>query len=165
MNEPRLADRPPVTTLCRRLETTRAGLAETIDAGMVSVLRHMHRRGVEPLGPPCVRFLHLDLPHRIDLEVGMPVAPGDAARATAPARAGTVPGGEYVEYEHVGAPATLPGAHALVRGWARDRGLRLLAEAARAPWSGVVEEILTLAEDEGRPDRWRTRIAYLCEGR
>ena len=165
LSAPHVTSRPGVVTVCRRLETDRAGLGEAIDAGMSTVARQLHGLGIEPLGPPCLRFLRLQMPVLLDVEVGVPVTPQDAARVTGPVRASTIPGGDYVEYEHVGGPASMAGAHALVRGWARDAGLPLLAETHGATWSGVVEEILTLAEDTERPERWRTRIAYLCAAR
>jgi effector-binding domain-containing protein len=128
-----------------RRTVTMDGLADTIDREVPALFGRLAADGVQPAGPPFVRYLKVDMERGLDIELGVPVA-GDAR-----VRSGALPAGRYARLVHVGPYGGLPDAHQALQGWAQEQGFR---------WSERVETYVTDPAKEPDPSRWQTEVAF-----
>jgi effector-binding domain-containing protein len=137
--------------------TTEAEFRQAADRGFPELYGWLAQQGVEPTGPPFIRFLAFDSSGEPrDVELAAPV--GAELPAEGRIRAGALPAGRYVTFLHVGpyTHATEPGlaaAHATVRGWAEEQGIAL---------DGCVEQYRIGPMEESDFSKWETELAYLA---
>lgn len=148
--------------VARRSTVAVAGVGGEIDAAMPLLRRFLETAGVKPEPPPFVRYLQIDMPSTLSIEVGVPL------RARVDVNdcelvAGYLPSGEYAVATHVGPPASLVDAHGTFQDIARERGLVLAGRVRNGVevWSGRFEFLMSDPESEPDPAKWRTELAYL----
>lgn len=113
------------------------------------------RRGAAPAGAPFWKYNVVDMPGRIDVEVGVPVAAPQAGDSRVVA--GALPGGRYVTVRHVGPPGTLAAATAELLDWAAARDLKWDITGER--WCCRLENYLTDPVAEPDMNNWVTEIS------
>jgi effector-binding domain-containing protein len=129
-----------------------------IGRGLPALFGWLQASGLAPTGAPFVRYLHVDMPTELTIEVAVPVhgePPADDRR-----RPGLLPAGRYVTLVHVGPYDGLVAANAEVQRWAGQRGIAWAMDEG-GQWGGRVERYLTDPSQQPDSSQWRTEIAYL----
>ena len=103
-----LEARDPQPALSIRTTTSTARLSEVQGESLASLIASMQRRGIEPAGPPFVRYHSFD-EHEADLETGIPVSAPQAADG--PIEPIELPGGNVIVLWHVGSHERLGEAY------------------------------------------------------
>ena len=148
-NEPQISRRPAVPYLGMRRRVT-DGIAAAVDGAFPELFRRLGQAGVQPAGPPFIRFLAVDDDGEpTELELALPV-PADAATDALPA-------GRYATLVHVGPyrHATEPDlgvARAALQDWAERQGL--------AP-AAYLEHYRIGPVEERDYRKWKTELAFL----
>ena len=115
-----------------------AGIPAAVDSGFPRLFGRLADLGVEPAGPPYIRYLRTGA--EMELELGIPVGP-DAGQSTG------LPGGRVAVLRHVGPFSGLRDACERLQDWAGER-------AAGPFW----ESYLTNPREEPDSSRWITEI-------
>jgi DNA gyrase inhibitor GyrI len=125
-----------------------------------TVLAWLDRQGAAPAGAPFFRYLTVEMPERVDVEVGVPTAapldPGDGLMA------GTLPAGDYATLTYRGAPSGLVRATAVLLEWGAREGVTwdVAPTEAGERWGARLEIYRTDPAVEPDPDRWETDLAF-----
>jgi hypothetical protein len=152
-NEPQVSTRPSRPVFGARVQVTDT-VQSAVDGAFPELFRRMGAAGVEPAGPPCIRFLAVgDDGQPTELELAVPV---DASAAT-----GELPAGRYATLVHVGpyrheTEPDLAAARASLQAWAEDHGLNPTAYSEQYRIGPVEERDWT---------KWETELAFLVEYR
>ncbi len=114
-----------------------------------------------PSGAPFVRYMVIDMPKRLDIEVGFPVT--RPTGPDAPVLSGAFPPGRYISYTYTGPYDGLVGANAMLLNWARNHHISLAVRRSKQGdvWGGRVEYYLTDPTREPDPKGYQTKILYL----
>jgi uncharacterized RDD family membrane protein YckC/effector-binding domain-containing protein len=158
--EPTIIDRQAEPYLSVPVSVTMETIGPAIPATHGRLLAWMSAHGVEPAGPPFVRYNLIDMERGLEIEIGVPVAPGTAGEA--PVMAGVLPAGRYASLTHVGPYEKLYDANAALQAWAAGQGIRFdMAETPDGDRFGSRLEIyLTDPIEEPNPANWRTDVIY-----
>ncbi len=157
---PHLEERPERRYLAVAATTSMDDEPGTIARGLGVLRARLAERGLAAAGPPFVRYLEIDMPATLRIEVCAPVGPGvDGDDAV---QAGTVPAGCYAVLRHAGPPEELVEANARLQRWAELRGLAfdVRRQGAVSIWGARLE---TPIRDPGQPHEAQpreTEIAY-----
>ena len=137
------------------------GIGAAVDAAFPELFGWLAAQGIPPAGPPFIRYLVIDMPGELRLELGVPVA----APITASGRIqpGILPGGRYAVLRHTGPYDGLVASNAALQQWAAEHGIEFDASAAGevSTWRGRAEHYLTDPSQEPDPAKWETDVAYL----
>jgi hypothetical protein len=147
---------------------TEQGVAAAVDTGFSELFRWLGEQGVEPAGPPLIRYLEVDVDGGpLELEVGVPVA--DDVSGDERVHADALPAGRYVTLLHAGpyrhAPEPdLAAARVAMQDWARSRGVVLDSRTTDrgSAWGCYVERYLIGPVDEPDYSKWETQLMYLA---
>jgi hypothetical protein len=170
-HEPQLQRRAALPYVAIPCHVTEQGVAAAVDTAFPELFRSLAEQGVEPLGPPFIRFLEVDLDGEpLDLAVGVPVA--DAVSADERLRAAALPAGRYVTLLHVGPyrhemEPDLAAARVAMQDWARRQGVVLASRTTDrgSAWGCYVERYLIGPVDEPDYSKWETELMYLASDR
>lgn len=137
-------------------------LPKVIPELLDEVGRWLRANDLAPSGPPFVRYSRIDMPHRLSIEVCMPVM--DAPPGDGRVRGNEVPEGRYAVLVHEGPASELVGANEALQQWAREKGIafRLQQSDPSIEWTARTETYLT-DPSTGRDGAQRTEIAYLTK--
>ena len=156
---PRIVDRAAQPYAAVRAVVTMRTV-DTIAHRIPEVLGRLTALGVVPAGPPFLKYNLIDMERELEIEAGAPVA------APAPAEGdllpGLLPAGRYATYTHVGSPAGLIGATALLLDWAAAAGLRwdMTPTEAGEAWGCRMESYGTDPRIEPDTAKWETELAF-----
>ena len=98
--EPTIIDRQAEPYLSIPVSVTMETIGPAIPDTHARLLAWMSNHGVEPAGPPFVRYNLIDMERELEIEVGLPIrigVAGDGAIA-----AGVLPAGRYASLTQVG---------------------------------------------------------------
>ena len=145
-------ERQPVLSIRRTVEL--AHLSEAQGESLRELWASIQRRGVEPAGPPFVRY-HTFGETETDIEVGIPVV--EAASGSGQVAAGELPGGAAVTTWHIGSHDGLDEAYARLDAWLKEH---------ERDADGAVWEVYTWIDPVLEPDpaawpapsEWRTEL-------
>jgi effector-binding domain-containing protein len=117
-------------------------------------------RGVAPAGAPFLRYAVIDMPRRLEIEAGVPVAA--AVDGEGDVFAGTLPAGRFVTVTHVGAPDGLAAATAGLLAWAADHGLAwdVHDTPEGQSWACRLEVYRTSPAAQPDMSRWETDLVF-----
>jgi effector-binding domain-containing protein len=136
--DPEIRELSPQPAITEVAVTDADGLPSVVDSGFPRLFGRLAELGVEPAGPPYIRYLRTGA--ELELELGIPVGP-DAGQPSG------LPGGRAAVLRHVGPYDELRDACARLQEWAGDR-------AAGPFW----ESYVTNPRDEPDSSRWVTEI-------
>ena len=166
--EPKIEERPqqPYAGIPAEVENE-AEFRRVVDRSFPELFGWLGGQGITPAGPPFIRYLELSgAGQPLRFELGAPTA--EAPDADGPVRAGTLPGGRYLTYLHVGPythaeVADLNDARSLVTAWAEREAISLesSATARGTAYDANVEHYLTDASREADWSKWQTELACL----
>ena len=149
--EPQISERPAQPYLGLRREVT-DGVSAAVDGAFPELFRRLSAAGVQPAGPPFIRFLAVDDEgDPTELELAVPV---DADAAT-----DALPAGRYATLVHVGpyrseTQPDLAVARAVLQDWAEREGLTV---------SGYLEHYRIGPVEEPDYAKWETELAFLVD--
>ena len=102
MTEPQIQQRDALPYLAIRSEVTN-GMPAVVDRTFPQLFAWLGQQGVEPAGPPFIRYLEVDHQREpLEIEVAAPVAVGVPAPDDGPVCAGFLPAGRYATVLHTG---------------------------------------------------------------
>jgi effector-binding domain-containing protein len=158
IGQPGLEDRREQPYVGIRTQVPMRELGKTIPGLLDELFPWLGQRGVEPDGPPFIRYHVIDMEALMDVELGVPVAtapPGDGRVSP-----GVLPAGRYAALIYTGVQNGIAGNKALLD-WGTQQGLawdRWQVEAGDA-FGARYESFLTSPEDEPDPGKWETEVA------
>ena len=114
----------------------------------------------EPVGSPFIRYVEIQMPDSIVVDVGIPTAvelEGDEVVST-----GTLAGGEFASTLYTGDYAQLTSANAALLDWGRDNEVAwdCYLEQGHEHWAVRLESYLTDPGSHPDPSTWQTQIAF-----
>jgi DNA gyrase inhibitor GyrI len=156
---PRIVVRSAQPFVARARTTTADGLAAAAHE-LPGVFAWLARAGVEPAGPPFFRYVLVEMPERVEVQVGVPVA--GAVAVDDELVAGVLPAGRYATLRYVGPPSGLVRATAVLLEWGARRDVRWDATptAAGERWGARLEIYRTDPAVEPDSTRWETDLAF-----
>ena len=156
---PKIVDRQAQPYVALRAELPRSELAAAVDRQFGSLFAGLSERGIDPAGPPFIKYDRVDMGRSLELEFGVPVA----APVTTEGEmvAGELPAGRYGVVVYEGPYDDLLDVNAVLIGWASQRGVAW--DAQRTPegdrYACRLETYVTDPREEPDPKRWRTEVA------
>jgi effector-binding domain-containing protein len=118
------------------------------------------QHGVEPAGPPFLRYVVIDMAKDMVLQAGVPVSVPVAVDANL--EAGVLPAGRYVTAVHTGPYDDLYGATRDLLRWAGERNLHFDKHPSDVGevWGSRLEWYETDPSETPDPATWVTRLAF-----
>lgn len=161
--EPTLEERPARRYVAISETVAMDTLGPAIGRLTGEVFGWLHSHAIAPDGPPFVRYLVVDMPKRLEIEVGVPIAaphPGDQRVA-----GGELPAGRYATLLHVGPYPELMAATGHLLSWAATNGVTWAKtdEPDDERWRARLEFYLTDPQETADPQRYETELAFLTE--
>lgn len=170
MNEPGLEQIDAQPYIAARSEVSMDTFRSVVDSNFSRSFQWLGKEGLEPSGPPFIRYLSLDPNGEPDLiELGVtvaePVEPGDGLVS------GEVPAGSYVTYTHVGPYIhteleDLNDATDKILAWAKDQGIDLAVEDTEGGGKKIASSFEFYPVDPMSEEdftKWETRILMMAE--
>ena len=165
MTEPQIEERNEQPYLGIRSQVTE-GVPAVVDRSFPQLFAWLGRHGVEPAGPPFIRFHEVDhAAEPLEIEVAAPVAGGAPSDATV--RAGVLPAGRYATllhngpYRHDEVP-DLGDAQVALRDWTEQQGIVTGRPSERGySLACCVEHYRVGPPMEKDWTKWETELAYL----
>ena len=136
--DPEIRELSPQPAVVEVTVTDAAGIPAAVDSGFPRLFGRLADLGVEPAGPPYIRYLRTGA--AMELELGIPVGP-DAGQSSG------LPGGRVAVLRHVGPFSGLRDACEALQAWAGER-------AAGPFW----ESYVTNPREEPDSSKWITEI-------
>jgi effector-binding domain-containing protein len=167
MTEPQIEERTEQPYLGIRSQVN-DGLPAVVDRSFPQLFAWMRQHGVEPAGPPFIRYREVD--HNgepLEIEVAAPVASGAEPDVDGPVRAGVLPAGRYVTLVHTGPyrrnhVPDLGDAQAALRDWIEKEGILTSRPSNRgSSLPCCVEHYKVGPPMEQDWTKWETELAYL----
>src|SRR5262245_25087040 len=159
ITQPKLEDRKEMPYMGSR---TQVPLAET-GSGLIprlhgEVMAWLERHGVASAGAPFMRFHVINMPGKMDIELGWPVA--SALPGHGRVSAGVLPAGRYASLIYTGIANGIPANKALLD-WGAEQGLvwDTYASDQGDGFGARYESYLTDPADEPDMAKWETEVA------
>jgi hypothetical protein len=163
LTEPKLEQRAAQPYVGIRSSVTMANIGTVLPPLIGQVFAWLGERHAAPAGPPFFRYRVTDMPGRLEVDVGVPVAA--ALAGDGKVIADSLPAGQYATAIYTGSPAHLVEANGALQAWGSRNGIKWRESqlGSGTAWASRLEFHLTDPATEPDPDKWRTEIAYLTE--
>jgi hypothetical protein len=157
--EPIITERPQQPYVAIRAIVSMQTIGEAATR-FPAVFAWLAARGLAPAGAPFLKYDSIDMPGRLEIEVGVPVAApvdGDGEVVS-----GTLPSGRYAGLTVVGRPSDLAGHTRTLLDWAAERNLRFdqVRTNGTERWTGRLEIYNTDPAVHPDPGEWETELAF-----
>ena len=139
--------------LFKRAKIAPDAIAEALGQILPAIFTYATGAGISFAGPPLCRYTSFS-PGHIELEAGIPVAPG--ARGEGDIVLGELPAGPAATTVHVGPYDNLQHAHAAIEAWLEANN----ETSAGGPW----ESYVTDPGEVPNPAEWRTQVVHPLVG-
>lgn len=154
---PTVVERPAQPYVAIRGAVTMTTIGRVADR-FDEVFGLLGRQGVEPAGPPFLRYRVIDMERQLVLEAGVPVA--SDVEVEGDVLLDELPAGRYAEVTHHGHPDGLVDATAALLAWAETQGL--IWDVRESPdgevWGSRLERYV---DEPGRPmEDWDTELSF-----
>mgnify|MGYP005819043303 CR=1 FL=1 len=130
-----------------------------IQAANEEVVRWLAARGTEPKGLFYIRYFVIDMPRRMEVEIGFFIDPGPTSEGRV--TVSELPAGRYASMRYTGDYDGLMNATAMFIGWAKETGVEW--DAWDTPEGHAFAARIELYQngpmDEPDPEKWITDIA------
>jgi effector-binding domain-containing protein len=158
-SKPTVVDRAEQPYVAVRATVTMQDIV-TIATRHPEVYGWLEAHGLEPAGPPFLRYTRIDMASTLDIEAGVPVAA--AAQSSGEVLAGVLPAGRYATCTHVGHPDGLMQATADLLVWAEQAGVAW--DVTDGPdgerWGGRLEVYRSDPADQPDMTTWETDLMF-----
>lgn len=160
-SQPTIEEKSQYFYVASRQEVAMTRLGSAVQNGVETVGKYLSAAGLEPSGPPFVRYLFINMMEKLIIEIGFPLSAAHSSRDPS-LSAGIAPSGTYVCSQHVGAPESLVAANAALQHWAASNGIVLdvRRDEKGEHWAGRFEHLLLGPEAKSDPEKWVTLLAY-----
>ena len=156
MTDPKIEVRNEQPYVGIRSQAEMTTLDRVIPEGLGAVFGWLGARGVDPAGPPFIRYYVIDMERQLEVEVGVPVA--KALEGEGQIRSGSLPAGRYAALVYTGIDHGIEANGALLE-WGAAQGLKWDMWDAGDGFGSRVEFFLTNPDDEPDRDKWETEVA------
>lgn len=138
-------------------------VASVIQKSMPRLQEMLKEQRVVKSGPVFIRYNLVDMPNRLDVEVGV-ITP-KKVKGKGEIFAGTIPAGKYITYDFYGHYSGLVGANGIVQNFAKEHALKFKMKRTKAgdEFVGRYEIYETDPETTPDPAKWLTRVVYRVE--
>jgi effector-binding domain-containing protein len=156
VSQPRIDYRTERPYMGIRTQVPMKGMFQVVDKLRQEMSIWLKQQGVEPAGPPFLRYHVIDMAGEMDIEVGIPVAtalPGDGRVSAA-----VLPKGQYASVIYVGNGFT--GNKTLIE-WAKTNGIAWdrWEDPKGDAFRSRCETYLTDPKTEHRKTKWEIEVA------
>lgn len=155
-DQPTIEVRPALVYVARGVVVPMRAFADLIPRLIEDVSVKLSGSGVKPSGPPLMRYRLIDMPDRMDVEIGLPVVepPGEIDLLS-----GVLPAGRYATLTYAGVKNAVAANKRLIE-WTHAQGE---AMACQASWFGDVfegryESFIEESPDPSHPEGGLTQI-------
>jgi effector-binding domain-containing protein len=166
MTQPQIQQRDALPYLAIRSEVT-DGIPAVVDRAFPQLFAWLGERGIEPAGPPFIRYLEVDQDGEpLQIEVAAPVG-DEAPEGDDTVRAGTLPAGRYATLVHIGPyrhddVPDLRDAQAALKSWIEREDVTTGRPSERgSSLAACVEHYRIGPPIEPDWTKWQTELAYL----
>ncbi|MBZ0298891.1 MAG: GyrI-like domain-containing protein [Anaerolineae bacterium] len=161
---PRLEQRAEQHYMGIRTRAAMSQLSTVIPQSIGEVFAWLGQRGVEPAGPPLVRYYVIDMEAELDIEMGVRVV--HAVSGDGRVQPGVIPAGRYATLIHTGPYDGLMAATANLLTWAQANDITWQISKAGQDevWGARIEFYPTDPQAEPDPQKWETELAFLTRG-
>jgi effector-binding domain-containing protein len=158
ITEPKLEDRPAQPYMARRTQVPMQELGTVIPQLHSEVYAWLRRQGIAPAGAPFIRYRVIDMPGRLDIELGVPIA--EAVSSDDPILADTLPAGRYATLIYTDVRRGVEGNAALLD-WGARQGLKWDSWTTENGdgFGARLESYLTEPRDEPDIAKWEQEVA------
>ncbi len=159
ISTPQLVDRTAQPYMAIRRQTRMDGFGPVIDQSFPKVFAWQREHAIDPVGPPLIRYLFINMPEQLDVEIGVPV-PTEPAADDGEVKPGVLPAGRYATLVYTGPYPGLVGATAALLEWGAHQGLVWDKRDTDAgeEWGARFESYLTDPNSEPDQEKWQTEI-------
>ncbi|WP_460334579.1 GyrI-like domain-containing protein [Actinoallomurus acanthiterrae] len=157
--EPIVIERPQQPYVAIRTVVSMRTIGEAA-ARFPAVFAWLAARGLAPAGAPFLKYDSIDMPGRLEIEVGVPVgAPVDGDGEVV---GGALPPGRYASLTVVAPPSDLAAHTRTLLDWAADEDLRFdqVRTDGIEQWSCRLEIYNTDPAAQPDPTKWETELAF-----
>ncbi|MBD8529216.1 MULTISPECIES: GyrI-like domain-containing protein [unclassified Massilia] len=158
-DQPRIEMRPERPYVGTRAVIAMRDFEQEIPAMTATVSHWLDARHVRPAGPPFLRYHAIDMPERMDVELGMPT--DHAHDATGQVESRLLPAGRYAVLLYTGVRNGVSANRELID-WIAAQGEHIAQEGQ--VFQARYETFLTDAEAEPDQQRWRIEVAIGVRG-
>ena len=164
ITEPKLEDRSALSYVGIRSQVSMQEMPNIIPQHIDEVIAWLGQQGIEPVGPPIIRYHACPTVAAggslVDIAVGWPVAA--PAQGDSRIEADALPAGRYASLVYTGVENGVPANGVLIE-WARDNGIawNSLDDELGEAFVGRVEHLIDGPDDDPNPSNWRTEVAIL----
>jgi effector-binding domain-containing protein len=158
ITEPKLEVRPAQPYVARRTQVPMQELGTVIPQLHSDVYAWLRRQGIAPAGAPFIRYRVIDMPGRLDIELGVPIA--ETVAGDDPILADTLPAGRYATLIYTDARRGVEGNAALLD-WGARQGLKWDSWTTENGdgFGARLESYLTEPRDEPDIAKWEQEVA------
>ena len=160
IRDERVETRPDQPYAAIPAEVSMDGFGEILGPMWGEVFGWLGSRGIEPAGPPLIRYKVIDMERTMQIEVGVPVAaPIDGDDRVI---GGVLPAGRYAVLSHFGDYSGLVEANGALLDWVAAEGESVDQRPTGGgdAFGGRVEFYPTDPEEEPDPSKWQTDVAF-----
>jgi effector-binding domain-containing protein len=160
ITDERVEDRGDQPYAAIRATVTMDGFGDLLGPSWGEVFGWLAERGIEPAGPPLIRYRVIDMERQLEIDIGVPTAApvnGDGRVV-----GDTLPAGRYARLTYRGHYDGLVDANAALQDWTAKQGLEFDQRAGPGGdvFGARIESYLTDPEEEPDPASWETEVAY-----
>ena len=160
-HEPQIQARAAQHYAAIPMTVTMDGISGAVDGAFPELFGWLAGNGIAASGPPFIRYLVVNMPAQLEIELAVPV--GAPVAGSGRVRPGVLPGGRHAVLRHTGPYDGLIASNAALQRWAREHGIELDTwdTASGSAWRSRAEHYLTDPSKEPDPAKWEVDIAYL----
>ncbi len=155
--EPMLEDRAAQPYAAIRHTVTMEDLPSVLPQSWPRVFGWLAERGMAPAGAPFIRYLKIDMPDALVIDVGIPTA--EQLEGDDGILCETMPGGRFAVMIHTGPYDGLVEANAKLQNWGDSAGVTWDGTEEES-WGCRMESYITDPGSEPDPAKWQTVLAY-----
>jgi effector-binding domain-containing protein len=158
---PKLEERSEQPYVAIRTQAAMHELPSVIPQLHGKVRAWLEERGIEPAGPPFIRYLVINMAGKLDIELGFPVKSVPEGADDGRVVAGTLPAGRYASLVYTGPYDGLTEANAALLDWGAERGLSWDSRQGENgdAFGARFERYLSDPGNEPDPQKWVTEVA------
>jgi effector-binding domain-containing protein len=159
-SEPKLERREAQPYAAIRAKVAGSEIGAKLPPLIGEVAAWLGSKGSPPSGAPFFRYLVVDMPNELQVEVGFPV--NTALKGTDRIVTGTLPAGTYATVVHRGSPRELEAVTADLLAWGKSKAVKwdMQTLGHGEKWVARLEFYLTDPKVEPDMAKWETELAF-----
>jgi effector-binding domain-containing protein len=156
--EPKIESRPEQPYVGKRIVMPMSEFGNVIPTLISDVSKWLDGKNVEPAGPPFLRYRVINMPERMDVEVGIPV--DQTVAADDQIASDSLPAGRFATLTYEGVKNGVA-ANAKLIDWIGNQGEEMACYKSQPgdAFEARYEIFLTDAQAEPDQNKWKTEVA------